>query len=350
MERSYNLSAWYLNLRRLEEVIASDQFANTIRGITAVNSRALGPHVFAPSLGAVTRQLADWLCVQEIRPLQRLILDGSVAPGSLFTLYHHVRVGGLPAWRRFVDNPTRKRPTTVPLMYTTIDAVDPPIRVDLPFHHEHLVSDSAWTELSGQKRLFVFGYVKEVTATRIEARPYAIADIIDKTKMWNPAQNYFEVHVDQIGSFSNVRDVPAPSLQDLELLQPISEKRVKEAFAEIIGEPVIPKDWGGETSDLFSSHVQFEGERISAAFAFKGPSKFSEMTVAHLGKNGDQIERLFSEPVDLVVLQHCHQVHKSIRSIMRAFATQFSGIRRFCIIDGFDTLRVLRAYRKCGIG
>jgi hypothetical protein len=49
---------------------------------------------------------------------------------------------------------------------------------------------------------------------------------------------------------------------------------------------------GGERSDLFSDRVIFEGERISTAFAFKGPAKFEPMTGAHLGKNGDQIDRL----------------------------------------------------------
>jgi hypothetical protein len=30
----------------------------------------------------------------------------------------------------------------------------------------------------------------------------------------------------------------------------VSEDAVKQVFAEIIGEPFVPKDWGGEKSDL----------------------------------------------------------------------------------------------------
>jgi len=132
------------------------------------------------------------------------------------------------------------------------------------------------------------------------------------------------------------------------MLRPRSEAEIKGAFAEIIGEPMVPKDWGGERSDLFSSRVLFNKSRISTAFAFKGPAQFKPMTLAELGKNGDQIDRLFSEPADLFVLQHCHEITSPVRSTMRAYAEQTGRPRLFCIIDGYDTLRVLRAYNLCG--
>jgi hypothetical protein len=31
---------------------------------------------------------------------------------------------------------------------------------------------------------------------------------------------------------------------------------------------------------------------------------------------------------------------------MRAYAQQISNPRLFCLIDGYDTLRILRAYKK----
>jgi hypothetical protein len=92
-----------------------------------------------------------------------------------------------------------------------------------------------------------------------------------------------------------------------------------------------------------------DGERISTAFAFKGPAKFHPMTNADLGKNGDQINRLFAEPARLLVLQHCHQITSPVRDTMRAFAQQMGNPRLFCLIDGYDTLRVLKAYGKCGL-
>jgi len=234
-------------------------------------------------------------------------------------------------------------------MYAKLDAFDPPVRVEMPFYPEHLVSTSAWGELSGHRRSFAFGYVKSSSAGKVDARPYFVGDRVDSTGGASFPRNYHEIYVDHIDSFQKVRDQPPPGLGDLEVLRSISEEKVKTAFARIVGEPLVPKDWGGEYSDLFTTHVLVGGERVATAFAFKGPAKFSEMTFAHLGKNGDQVERLFAEPADLVIVQHCHLIHRSVRAVMRAFATSVQQPRRFCLIDGKDTLRVLRAYGECGV-
>jgi hypothetical protein len=74
------------------------------------------------------------------------------------------------------------------------------------------------------------------------------------------------------------------------VLRNLPEKDVKQAFTEIVAEPTVPKDLG-ERSDLFASWIKLETWRISAAFAFTGPTKFHPMTLADLGKNGDQIDR-----------------------------------------------------------
>jgi len=88
---------------------------------------------------------------------------------------------------------------------------------------------------------------------------------------------------------------------------------------------------------------------MSTAFLLKGPSKFFPMKMVHLGKNGDQIERLFSEPADLLVLQNCHEVTNPVRATMRAYACRIYDLRYFTIIDGADTVRLLKAYGKCGL-
>lgn len=220
------------------------------------------------------------------------------------------------------------------------------------YYPEHLTSDSAQTTLSGQKHLFVFGIIDSMSDDGvISAIPYVIATLLPglgkasiKGMRWS---NRMEVFVDSIDSFALVKNEPQPKLDDLLLLKDIPEDKVKHAFAEIIKEPNVPKDWGGEKSDLFSS-VVLDGERISTAFAFKGPAKFKPMTLAECGKNGNQINRLFSEPADLLVLQHCHDITSDVRDAMRAYATRIGNPRLFLIVNGFDTLRILRAYGKCG--
>jgi len=160
--------------------------------------------------------------------------------------------------------------------------------------------------------------------------------------------NRLEVFVDGVDSFFLVRNELQPNKNALSLLKDVSEEKVKHAFAEIIGEPNVPKDWGGEKSDLFSSNVILDGERISTAFAFKGPAKFKPMTLAECGKHGNQINRLFSEPADLLVLQHCHIITTDVRDTMRAHATRIGNPRLFLLVNGYDTIRLLRAYGKCG--
>lgn len=151
--------------------------------------------------------------------------------------------------------------------------------------------------------------------------------------------------IDQFSKIQETRQTEsrAPSIA---ALKRIPESQIKRAFAAILHESDVPKDWGGEKSDLFSTNLSINENPVSAAFLFKGPSKFSPMTIAHLGKNGDQIDRLFSEPADVLVLQHCHKVMPPVINMMRAYSTGFHDLRHFCIIDGYDTVRILAAYTQ----
>jgi hypothetical protein len=102
--------------------------------------------------------------------------------------------------------------------------------------------------------------------------------------------------VDSIDTFSRVRDVHQPrSKKELEALRNTPEMDVKQAFAEIISEPDMPPDWGGEQSDLFSSQVMLDatiphlirergrsgrwGGRISDAAAGRGGSEASKLAL-----------------------------------------------------------------------
>ena len=83
---------------------------------------------------------------------------------------------------------------------------------------------------------------------------------------------------------------------DLDVLKAVPEKRIKQDFAEIISESEVPNDWGGEQFDLRSIVIFIEGQRLRTAIAFKGAARFRPMTIASLGKNGDQIDRLVRQP------------------------------------------------------
>lgn len=156
---------------------------------------------------------------------------------------------------------------------------------------------------------------------------------------------YYENFIEDFKEFSKVTSIPLVSINEIEILKSIPEKKIKQVFAELLGES--PKnDWGGEQSDLFSSQIHLGYKRLTAAFLLKGPANFKPMSLNNLGKNNDQIVRLANEPADVLFIQHCHEILPAVRSTLRAFAVQPGNPRRYCLIDGRDTLRILKAYDK----
>jgi hypothetical protein len=126
-------------------------------------------------------------------------------------------------------------------------------------------------------------------------------------------------------------------------MERVTEAAFKLCVATILGD-ATRGDWGGEISDFYSAHLRIKGNRTNAAFLLKGPARFEPMGLNHLGKNNDQIYRLSQEPAGLLVVQHCHDILPPVRATLRAFAVQPSNPRRYCLIDGRDSLRLLQAY------
>jgi hypothetical protein len=348
VEIPFDLTCWYLNSRRVLELVGGE----AVYGRLAAVANLHGQLRKNAELQIQKDALTDWLRTTNPPPLGKLIVEAKLKEGALFTHYSNFFFRGLPGVRAAI-----RKGNDAPLAeaYSKVKNWSSDGRVVFKFHHEHLTSNSSWSELSGQKRLLVLGLIKKIDIGVIEAIPYVIANpapgLFESGKWGFYWQNYLEVHVDEIDTFASVRDMlTRPTKKSLDYLRAISEDAIKNAFAEIIGEPTVPKDWGGERSDLFSSRVEIDGTRISTAFAFKGPAQFRPMTMAQLGKNGDQIDRLFAEPADLFVLQHCHEITSPVRGAMRAYAQQIGRPRLYCVIDGYDTIRILRAYGKCGFG
>lgn len=170
---------------------------------------------------------------------------------------------------------------------------------------------------------------------KLEEEPEPTFDI-----MWY-GQEFFENFIEDFDEFNSVLNVPQP--KNCEPMQKISEKAFKMCLAEILGDNPS-NDWGGETSDHYTSHIHLNGRRKTAAFLLKGPARFAPMNLNHLGKNNDQIVRLAKEPAQVLFVQHCHDVGQAVRETLRAFSVQPGNPRRFCIIDGKDSLRLLKAY------
>jgi hypothetical protein len=75
------------------------------------------------------------------------------------------------------------------------------------------------------------------------------------------------------------------------------------------------------------------------------------MKIRSLGANGDQIARLANEPADILIVQHCHIVTSHVRRMLRVYAlADWRDPRRYMIIDGYDTIRILRHYGEVPSG
>lgn len=158
-------------------------------------------------------------------------------------------------------------------------------------------------------------------------------------------QNAKFISIDDIDSFSKIR---SQSLAR-KILSPLPERKLKGAFAKIIGEQGSFKDWGGERSDLYSTKLRIGSRRVRAAIAFKGKATRGKLVPGKMGKNGDQINRLFDEPAQVFLVVYGGQIDSSIISQMQAFAigTAITGRRVwYGVVDNSDISRLASAYPK----
>ena len=322
---------WFLHRELLDALLRADRVAPWRRAALAARLRAGDPNSYAD-------ELERWLRSHEVRPLDVALHDGSCRAGEFVWTELDFQWSDVAQERAAANAGGAVRSTfhghleqdgTVVCVHGTFD----PVR---------LTCSTANVELRGVSRQYVLGYVTALDCADVELRPLAIATrlVAPPGRRWSD-DDWQEVKPAMIDQFAAVRwDEPA-GYGDLERLRHASERAVKAAFAAIIGEPVIPNDWGGEQFDLWTPRLIVQGEPVTAAWLLKGPARFAPMTVAMLGKNGDQIERLARTAAELLVVQHCHEIRSEVVSMLRSVASDFRQVRRYMLIDGFDTVRIL---------
>jgi len=153
--------------------------------------------------------------------------------------------------------------------------------------------------------------------------------------------------VDDLEQFRRVRGIKRPAVKPV----PMAESRFKRGVQRVLRETGKFQDWGGESNDLLTTRTKLAGKRVAAAFAFKGKGKKGILTPAMMGKNGDQIPRLFKSPATLYVLQYWDQVGEGIYDAMKTYATvrSISGVGEkiyYAVVDGVDSARILKAYPR----
>lgn len=315
----------------------------------ALKRASIAPQPYSGALlqSVFSDETKRFIVANKVPALEELLITGQVTGKGYVTTDRAFYFKGLP-------KAIKNRRKNLPVQYVEFKARLPEyshLRICGKLDPDKITTSSAHDRLSGQHRLFMFAYISTARADQINLRPIVIADKVNSTKseaLMPISPSSLEVFTEHIDEFRNVGQVDSRDVR-IDELRGYDEKQIKKWFAEIIGEQFVTKDWGGEQSDLYTSHLHLNGERIRAAFILKGPSRFHVMKNTDLGKNGDQIVRLFREPAELYILQHCHFVSTEVRHTMAAFASRFFQLSKYSIIDGNDTLRILKAYKKISV-
>lgn len=177
--------------------------------------------------------------------------------------------------------------------------------------------------------------------------PISKSEGINVIKIPLPSKSYKIklLTIDDIDDFKKARKITSNKNYT-----PLYEKEFKELIKKIIKEKGQFTDWGGENNDLYTTKIKVNNKRLLTVFAFKGKGKKGILKPSMMGKNGDQILRLFQSEADLFVLQYWAQVDQSVFDTMALFATAKSAMTNrnvyYCIIDGDDSTRIIEAYTQ----
>lgn len=151
------------------------------------------------------------------------------------------------------------------------------------------------------------------------------------------------ITIDDVDSFSAVKTIPMGGN-----LLGMSETTFKNGIQKILSAVGDFKDWGGEKSDLYTANVVLNGKRRASAFAFKGPGLSGKLTIARMGKNGDQAIRLLREPASIFFVQHWREIDTEVVDLIRSLAIARSAATGqplfYCIMNGQDSARLVQAY------
>lgn len=155
-----------------------------------------------------------------------------------------------------------------------------------------------------------------------------------------------QIYVDEIDSFKKIKPIRHVNAV---AIRRMAERTINRALCRILNQSE-KKDWGGERNDIYTNKIIYRGSRKSAAFALKGKAVKSKLTPGKMGKNGDQIQRLFDATADIYLVGHNRDIDDRVVDLMQTHAIQKSIAANksifFCVIDGDDLARLAVAYPK----
>jgi hypothetical protein len=157
-----------------------------------------------------------------------------------------------------------------------------------------------------------------------------------------------EIFIESIDSFYKAKNINPREVKDIVPLD-LYEDTIQSAFEEIIGENFHQIDYGGEMNDLHTSHLTINGQRFRSVFMLKGKGTKGKLTISKCGKNGDQIIRLTEADATVFIIQHVNEIDQRVIYDLKGkieLKNRKGNRCHYCIIDGTDTAKILRAYNK----
>ena len=155
-----------------------------------------------------------------------------------------------------------------------------------------------------------------------------------------------QIYIDDIDLFKKAKRIKKGNTA---LIRKMAERTINRGLCRILNQSE-KKDWGGERHDIYTNKIILRGSRKSAAFALKGKAIKSKLTPGKMGKNGDQIPRLFESTADIYLVGHNREIDDRVVDLMQTHAIERSIAANkkvaFCIFDGDDLARLVAAYPK----
>lgn len=289
--------------------------------------------ILSNELGAYVMQA---IASGAIKSLDQLERDGQLMEGASFIHYGPVLGKGFSEANK------------TPLLNLTgkLDYGLEGKKLVIDFSKKGLINDTAFSRMKGLTKLFIFGYVTRIDESSIHAVPFVIGDLITTAPSFPvPIISTLELRPKDIEQLSNIDGSWIPSAAESRLLKHVPEETIKKLICNLLEETEVPSDWGGEESDVLSGNLIVRGQRQLGAFLLKGPARFHEMKPSDLGKNADQLYRLFNIPAQVYVIQHCHKIGAAVRkqAVALAFMQNITAPCQVCFIDGVTTAQLLHA-------
>jgi hypothetical protein len=156
--------------------------------------------------------------------------------------------------------------------------------------------------------------------------------------------------IDDIDSFARVKRIDKEEVPECLSPPRLPEDAFKKGLENVLRERTRLKDWGGENLDIYSTNLTLNRRRVRAGFALKGPHKTGRLTPKKMGANGDQIDRLLSQPIDVAIVQYEGDIDASIHSLLEKLARDKARSENkniyYCTINLLVSYRLRMAYPK----